>query len=58
MNVVTNVNANLGVRYRSHSSVPVGVELGYRVNQFFDAANGDDDVSLQGVYLTVDASFH
>lgn len=58
MEIVPNFNANLGVRYRSHNAVPVGVELGYRVNDFLKAVWGYDDFSIQGVYLTFDASFH
>jgi len=54
---VTNLNANVGVRYSYESQVPLNVELGYHVNQFLDADYNDNDVTLSGAYLTLSASF-
>lgn len=48
---VTNVNANLGLRYYVNTTVPLSAEVGYKVYQYINY------VSLSGGYLTLAASF-
>lgn len=56
--VVTNINANLALRYNlpmKHNRLHF--ELGYQVNQYFDAVATNTDLTLSGFYLDVAASF-
>lgn len=48
---VTNVNANLGLRYYMDTKLPLTAEIGYRVYQYINY------LSLAGGYLTLTTSF-
>ena len=52
--VVTNLNANVGIRYYCHYFES---ELGYRVNQYSDAVYDDSNFGLSSFYLKVAVSF-
>lgn len=55
---VTNLNANLALRYNHiMSKNTLHFELGYRVNQYYDAVATNNDLTLSGYYFDFAASF-
>lgn len=52
--VVTNFDANLGIRYAYDY---IDAELGYRINQYTNAVNVTSDFALSSIYLKLATSF-